>query len=420
MQGVITGAPCLEGDLVGEQDVLCIVRSGRQEGEILAPFAGTVTRLHFEQGDSVAVGSLLADLRPTSEDGPTAGAAARAIGRWAPRFAALAAAAAALLVPLLWLTVTLLASLAVVGARDIAPRPRRTAAAHVLALPRVAARAARWCGQALINRPLPALLRTIYWLIASLVAPAAIGAGLWLAADGTDGLLAAARAATYDHAVRIFAFLVCFWLTRRFFATATHKQRLGRAARRLPQAATLAIGVAILTGAIASATVMPYATWAPGTDHRSFTALLPEDATAWIDRQRADWAAAQVRGATACLRENGRGDWADPAVKARPDGTLVASVRTTEDSPIGDRSLGTLMLATQNQLEPHQATVVIHTGVRARVRFEVQPGRRPIRDIDRVLELASATETASARLTGVREVTDTDVRVALRCSAARP
>jgi acetyl-CoA/propionyl-CoA carboxylase biotin carboxyl carrier protein len=59
MQGNVLGVEVVEGDEVGEGDVVCVIEAMKMENDITTPVGGTVTHVEIEEGDSVDQSDLL-------------------------------------------------------------------------------------------------------------------------------------------------------------------------------------------------------------------------------------------------------------------------------------------------------------------------------------------------------------------------
>ena len=425
-RGVVVKAYKAEGEFVADGEPLVDLRSHDVDGEVVAPFAGTIVRLHAAHGDTVAAGTLLAELRadvPKPERPATSKARTR-IGAQAPRLAALLCASGALLVPLLWLLAALIAALALAVARDLITRSDNgLPAAPLTLLPRLVAQFARWAGRSVarITPVLAALGGLLACVVLAVLIPAVVGGGLWLASYGGDGLAAAARIAVADHAFAVFAFLVCLWLAWRFWRNPGRAKAAIGAVRRMPPAVSLLASAAVIVWTAACVVTLPRSVWAPVSDFHEGANLLPVATTDWLLHQRASWVQSEMREVSDCLANAGRGSWRPPIVTLRGDGTTVVSLGPQPRTRPGDRSVATLLLATQNQLEPHGVTVVVHMDTRsARLRFGTVATRAPATDLAALLARSEATETAAQRLDGLRAFKPADVAVALRCSAAGP
>src|SRR5829696_7862561 len=59
-----------EGDEVSEDETLVEISTDKVDAEVPAPVAGTVVKIHAAEGDTVGVGSVLAEIAPTNGAGP--------------------------------------------------------------------------------------------------------------------------------------------------------------------------------------------------------------------------------------------------------------------------------------------------------------------------------------------------------------
>src|SRR5918997_517702 len=59
-----------EGDEVSEEETLVEISTDKVDAEVPAPVSGTVVKIHAAEGDTVGVGSVLAEIAPTNGSGP--------------------------------------------------------------------------------------------------------------------------------------------------------------------------------------------------------------------------------------------------------------------------------------------------------------------------------------------------------------
>src|SRR5688572_26557368 len=59
-----------EGDEVAEDETLVEISTDKVDAEVPAPVSGTVVKIHAAEGDTVGVGSVLAEIAPTNGAGP--------------------------------------------------------------------------------------------------------------------------------------------------------------------------------------------------------------------------------------------------------------------------------------------------------------------------------------------------------------
>ena len=420
-RGTVTRSVKYPGEPVAANELLFEVRSADTCAEILAPFAGTVLKIHAGEGDAVQAGTLLTHIRPAvgAATFTISGQIRRTVATRAPQTAAMALAAGALVLPKLWLVMVLLGAITVLGARtadvrrgDLRRRRLSVALGHLLL------GTGRWALWSVRTpwRVRRLCLRTVGLGILAIALSTALGALLWLIEEGPNGVLAAARIAVVDHAGRAFAFFACAWLLYGFLARPEPANALRDVARSSPAWANVA-GVAAALIVVLLSAVLP-------NPSGSVTAVvadlrfLPDAARQWLEVRRADWVLSEVRAVGRCLRARGRGGWRRAAARTRDDGSVVVSVYSRRRQPSGNRSLGTLMLALQNQLEPQNVTVVLHVlRPRGRLRFRTTATARPLRRVRSIAEGAVATGSVAEYLAGGAAMTARDRRIALRCSA---
>lgn len=422
-RGIVVKAYKAEGEFIAADEPLIDLRSHDVDGEIVAPFAATIVRLHTLHGDTVSAGTLLADLRAHVPEPPRGvpGKARTRLAGFAPLMAALLVASPALVLPLVWLALVPVALLVLAVARDVLTRRAGGLGLAPLTLvPRLFVQFVRWLRRSIadLTPPLAGATRLLVGLALAVFIPAVIGGALWRVEHGEEGINAAARIAIADHAFRVFAFLTCFWLVRRFWRQADRAKALEKAVRPVPTPLFVPAYAAILACTAACTVMLPSSTWAPLANFRAAADLLPVDGTEWVLRTRAAWAQNEAVAMNRCLANAGRGKWRSPTVTVRADGSMLASFPAQPGVRPGDRSVATLLLAAQNQLEPHALTVVVHMGGNARLRFDTVATREPTTEVDALLGRAQATSAAAERFAGLHAIKPTDVDVALRCSAA--
>src|SRR5689334_1984124 len=59
-----------EGEEVSEDETLVEISTDKVDAEVPAPVSGTVVKIHAAEGDTVGVGSVLAEIAPTNGSGP--------------------------------------------------------------------------------------------------------------------------------------------------------------------------------------------------------------------------------------------------------------------------------------------------------------------------------------------------------------
>ena len=179
-------------------------------------------------------------------------------GRWLDTHLVTVVAAAgalpALRVPGVWLLLCAAVAAVLVGVSSVRGRAATTGTADLVVLPgRVAGRLALGCLNP-INW-LKVLLGALASLAVGAVAGALIAAARWLAVEGPDGILAAARLGAWAHAPRYGAAFACYLLLSG--VGRTHDQRVAalyRRTRRLREVALVAL-TAVVVGAFAMVTL---------------------------------------------------------------------------------------------------------------------------------------------------------------------
>jgi hypothetical protein len=262
--------------------------------------------------------------------------------------------------------------------------------------------------------------RSLIWLpvlaarvaIVSVLLPFAVGAGRWLFEHGSDGAVAAGRAAAWHYGFRTAAAGVCFLLVAG--SGAAHERRALALRRRLQPLATT--GVAALAVAAAALVV-----WVPLLGPRADGGRLagPDD-LAWVpellqddlDRVRDAMVRAELHAATACLSERQDTPWAYTYTNGNPPGEQdVATLRTEEADP-APGEVATAVVAVHNQLAAWVDDIEVVAGEASVARVE----RRRLPTAAPAAHAPVAAAVIGSDL--IREgVTGFDRGVALRCSA---
>jgi hypothetical protein len=318
--------------------------------------------------------------------------------------AALVVAVGAFVAPWAWLATVAGATAAVAVATLARDRPEPRTVAR-----RAGRRVAAWL------RP-----RSLIWLpvltarvvIVSVLLPFAVGAGRWLFEHGSEGAVAAGRAAAWHHGFRMAAAGVCFLLVAG--SGATHDRRalaLRRRLQPLPTTGVAALAVAALTLVV----------WVPLFGPRAGGGRLagPDD-LAWVpavlrdelDRVRDAMVRAELHAATACLSERQNTPWAYTYTNGNPHGEQdVATLRTKEADPApGD--VATAVIAVHNQLATWVDDIEVVAGDASMAR--VERWRLPTAAPAAHAPVAAAAIGSDLMREGVAGF---DRGVALRCSA---
>jgi pyruvate/2-oxoglutarate dehydrogenase complex dihydrolipoamide acyltransferase (E2) component len=403
MVGRVSACPVAEGGWVNRGEVIVALESTAVAAEVEAPLTGTVVRLYVKAGDAAYVGEMLAEIAPAEADGrPPAppGArgdrAARLIER-SPRVLPFVLAAGALPLPFAWVVATL-AIVAVAAVRRGGVRAR--------------------LGASLFRAPVAVLVG----LGMALVVPGAIGALVWLATHGSDGLPAAVRLAIFAYGPRVFAYAICHWLWRRALADAERRERLIEAMKGFPDTGVAALfaGGALLV--ILCAIVFQSSAWWPSPSFRAVAHGLPTGLRGFVEDTRGDLVRSEAGAVVSCLRDHRYDGWRPPRVRVRPNGWLRVEVRAEPRHAPHGASLAGLMLALHNQLAPHGVRIAIFDPrARAPIEFVPETTAAPLTAVKRVtsrVEPSAGTgrALARARASATKKVT----AAALACSAASP
>jgi hypothetical protein len=393
--GVVVGRLKREGEWLDSDEALLRVRSREVDGEILAPFAGKLVRLHVVDGDAVSAGSLVAEIRRGTrrpQRAPRTRLPAATVAQ-----AEIVAAAAVSAIALVWPVFALL----LLGVP-----------AGLGAGVRLARRSSGRAGEALSMLFVGTVRLARFGVLAAAVV-ATLGGLTWLLSQGTHGLVAAVRLAAFEHGPRLLAFAIAFRQVRGWLAGSPKAERLRTLVGGAPIAAAVVGMASALVWLGACAIVLPRAIWWPAASFHAATGVLSQHATDWVRRRHATWVQTEAVAVRRCLAERRRGNWDLSAVAVRQDGSIVVSMRPARGDTPGDRSLATLELALQNQLEPHRVTVVIHRSTHRFVRFQTLARARPVTDVGDVLRSTAGAPPLAA----IEAVKSSDVDVALQCSA---
>jgi hypothetical protein len=318
--------------------------------------------------------------------------------------AALTVAVGAFVAPWAWLVTVAAATLAgavAVLARD-GPGPRTLAR-------RAGRRVVAWL------RP-----RSLVWLpvlmarvaIVSVLLPSAVGAGRWLVEHGSEGAVAAGRAAGWHHGFRVAAAAVCFLLVTG--SGAAHDRRALELRRRLQPLGTAAV---VSLAVAASALVV----WVPLLGPR-VGGVRPAgaDDLAWappalhdeVDRVRDAIVRAELHAATVCLSERQDTSWDSTYTDGNPPGERdVATLRTEQTDP-APGEVATAVVAVHNQLAAWVEDIEVVAGEASVAR--VERWRLPTAAPAAHAPVGAATVGSNLIRDGVAGF---DRGVALRCSA---
>ncbi len=393
---VVECAPS-EGDQLSAHQPLVRLRAGHTEVEVESPVAARLTRLYVRNGDVVHVGQELAEIAPDEpkeddDGGPRRSRLGEAAARRAPAALAVALATPALVWPMAWL----LLSLAIALIAGIGRKRDRT--------------------MGIVWPMFAGAGRVLLWAAVAVAVPALLGSVYWFVTEGGVGVGAALRLAVFEHALRIFAFVGSLYLLRT--ALRRSSPRIAATAGRAPEVALFAGATAALVWVVACGVLLPRSNWWPADSFRGFVQALPKGLREEIHGWRASAAEAEARAVVRCMSKRDRRGWREPRAFIREDGTLLVGVRNEPSAP-RSRSIGILILALQNQLAPHGSTISIvvrrHHG---NLQFDTVETAEPMTQVAALLERASVPEASSALVRGASNLSEADVDIALRCSAA--
>jgi hypothetical protein len=410
------------GDLVEAEDALFDIRFADTDAEVLAPVSGTLMAIHVATGDTVSVGWPLADIATDEdlEDAKPTGALSRALGDRAPLALGLALSAPALIWPIFWLVVVLVASFLLAGSEQLRPRPSAGAIDFVLVPLQVLVGATRWLGSWITDfeRRRRGVVRVLLCLSVAAFGTALVSGALWLSGHGSDGLLAALRLAGFEHLPRIFVFLVCASFISRGLSATSRKARLTHALGALPAGAVALALLLSLAWTGLCAAVLPHQTWWPASSMRAVAQSLPGGLDATVGEWRRSLAEDEAVAVVDCVTEKGRGGWLPAHASLGEDGAIVVAVTSHKARHANDRSLAVLMLALQNQLAPSVSSVVIHARhPNARLSYQPITTDVPISDPKVLAARIAPSAGVTKHLKALNAMPKNDVAVALDCSA---
>ncbi len=287
-------------------------------------------------------------------------------GRWLDlhllTILAAAGALPALRVPAAWLLVCAMVGAVLVGVSSAHRQSATKGTADVVVLPaRVAGRLALGC----INpiNWLKVLLGAIASLVAGALAGGLVAAARWLALDGPEGILAAARMGAWTHAARYGAVFACYLLLSG--VGDTHERRavaLYRRAHRLREVALVGITALLV---IASVTV----TLAGPRSDLGFAHA--DDGLGWVppglrtivDQGRDDLVRAELDGVTACLSGDAKGRWTSTYTAGNSLGDPDIATLTADPARAPDQAaIAAAALAAHNHLAPWVEAIRITIG----------------------------------------------------------
>jgi len=319
--------------------------------------------------------------------------------------AAMAVAVGAFVAPWAWIITVAAAAVAGVAAAAFArgrPSPRTLAR-------RTGQRVAAWL------RPrslvwLPVLMARV--LLVSIALPFAAGAGRWLAEHGSEGAVAAGRAAAWHHGFRVAAAGICFLLVAG--SGAAHDRRV-RTLRRWLQP----LGALGVTSLVVMAVVL--VVWTPLLAPRlGGGRLAGADGLAWappslrddVDRVRDAVVRAELSAATVCLSERQDVRWDSTYTSGNSaEERDVATLRTEQADPAAGE-VATAIVAVHNQLAPWVEDIEVVAGDASVARIERRrlPTSAPVDHVP----LGATTADYNLLSDGLASF---DRNVALRCSA---
>jgi hypothetical protein len=324
-------------------------------------------------------------------------------------------AAGALVWPFLWLVLATVVSFAVICARDIRIRGVEHGSADLIVIPlRVVRNGVTWLISQIVT--IAPIVIAVVWIggcaAIAVAIPFVIGGVIWFVAHGFDGLLAAARLAAADYGIRLFALVTSYLCLQWILSQGSVASVVGAHARTLSEdTLTVAAGMAVVW-VVLCGFVLPQHRWAPASGLNDLVSHAPAGIRSLISDGRTTLVEYEAQSVVRCVADHGRWERSSPRATARFDGSITVAVDVSPNGPRGDRSLAVLMLALENQLTHHVDTIAIGE----EIRYAPRAVRSPM---TQVADLApGALNTATARRILRFKPTTSDIKVALRCSAA--
>jgi hypothetical protein len=262
--------------------------------------------------------------------------------------------------------------------------------------------------------------RTLVWLpvlaarvlLVSILLPFAVGAGRWLVAEGSEGALAAGRAAAWHHGFRVAAASVCFLLVAG--SGAAHQRRALALRRRLQPLSTAAVASLIVVAVVVAVSI-PLVGPRVGEGRRAGAdglGWVPPALRDEVDSVRDAVVRTELSAATVCLSERQKARWDSTYTGGNPPGERdVATLSTAQDDPAAGE-VATAVVAVHNQLAPwvEEIDVVVGDTPVAQIERQSLPTAAPLVQVP----VGAATSGSDLLRDGVAGF---DRGVALRCSA---
>jgi hypothetical protein len=254
---------------------------------------------------------------------------------------------------------------------------------------------------------LPVLMARV--LILSILLPVAVGAGRWLVEHGSEGAMAAGRAAAWHHGFRVAAAGVCFLLVA---GSGTAHDRRVLVLRRWLQPLATAWVVSLVVVAVALVLWVPVLGPRAGVGRAAGAdglAWVPPSLRDEVDRVRDAVVRAELQAATVCLSERQDVRWDSTYTNGNPlEERDVATLRTEQADPAAGE-VSTAVVAVHNQLAPWVEDIEVVAGERSVARIERSslPTASPAADAP----VGAGSDLLRAGIAGF------DRGVALRCSA---
>ncbi len=207
---------------------------------------------------------------------------------------------------------------------------------------------------------LPVLLART--LLIAMALPALVGAAVWVVTEGTDGIVAAARAAMWADAFRVAAAVLCFMLVTGV-GDARHRRaaQIRRALDGRSPAVRVAVAGAAIAVAVAAVGVVPRAA-AGGVTGRDGLAWVPGPLHGTVDGFRDDIAVAEVQSASECLSGHQGVQWRPGYTRANAPADDDVARLTAEGGNASDADLATAAVALHDLLAPWVDTIVVEAG----------------------------------------------------------
>jgi hypothetical protein len=374
--------------------------------------------MNMSDGDErtdVRVGPITAPAPPRAVDGADRAADSGDLARRLSVVFPAVLAFPALSLPLAWPVVCILVATLLATARRM-PGDGDLASAPTALLATVGA-GLRGAAEASIARLIPTLFGVAATIVAATVLAAGLPALRWLAVEGTNGVLVAARLGWYEHLPGLLSAALCWRLLRgpedgraRFSGLLDALNRTGEGAL-----ASLAVGAVLL--ALLFAFVVPSSTFWPKESFADVASILPGATEGAVLDLQASVVDEEVSAVLSCLASRDKDvGWVASGVSRMGDGGLSLRIRREDPPPTESsrRDVSVLVLALHNEL-PH---AVERISIRRRADFDPLIIHRSRVHLEGPARSTRPLAAAAGVGTDVLPTSDASVDAALLCAAS--